>query len=82
MLKIRLMRLGRKKKPCYRIVVANSLAPRDGSHKCVLGTYAPLLPKDDPSRFKIDLEKFKYWVSVGALQTDTIKRLMKTVQMS
>ncbi len=80
MVKIRLARFGRKGRPFYRIVVANSTAPRDGSHKCVLGTYDPL--DHTSSRFKIDLKLFDYWVGVGAHPTDVVSRIVKNIRSS
>ena len=73
MLKIRLSRQGSKKRPFYRIVVANSTSPRDGRHIELLGTYNPLLAKNDNSRVKINLERVKYWLSKGAKPTDRIQ---------
>ena len=77
MLKIRLTRLGRKKRPFYRIVVANNTAPRDGKFKEIVGTYNPLLKKDDETRVKLNKERFDYWVSVGARPTERVKLLSK-----
>ena len=72
--KIRLRRMGQKKAPFYRIVVADSRSPRDG--KCIeeIGTYNP---NTDPSEFKIDEEKAKKWLSTGAQPTDTVAKLFK-----
>lgn len=72
--KIRLTRLGKKKAPFYRIVVADSRSPRDG--KCIetLGTYDP---NQDPSVFKIDEEAAKKWLSNGAKPTETVGKLFK-----
>ena len=72
--KIRLKRLGQKKAPFYRIVVADSRSPRDG--KCIeeIGTYNP---NTDPSEFKIDEEKAKKWLSDGAQPTDVVSKLFK-----
>lgn len=75
--KIRLARFGRKKKPVYRIVAANSRAPRDGSFLEILGTYNPLLQKDNPGRIVVNQEKIAYWQKVGAQPTDVVKRLLK-----
>ena len=71
--KIRLMRMGRKKRPFYRIVVADSRTRRDGAFIEVIGTYNPL-PND--TELKIDEEKALKWLSVCAIPTDTAKSLM------
>ena len=71
--KIRLMRLGRKKRPFYRIVVADSRSRRDGAFIEVIGTYNPL---PNETELKIDEEKALKWLSVGAIPTDTAKNLM------
>lgn len=72
MVKIRLTRLGDKKNPFYRIIVADSRAPRDGAFIDIVGTYNPLV---DPAEIKIDAEKAKHWLSVGARPSDTVKSL-------
>lgn len=72
MVKIRLTRLGDKKNPFYRIIVADSRAPRDGAFIDIVGTYNPLV---DPAEVKIDAEKAKHWLSVGARPSDTVKSL-------
>ncbi len=74
MVKIRLKRIGAKKKPFYRVVVADARAPRDGKFIEEIGTYAPLLKEN---RFSVDAEKVKDWMSKGAQPTDTVKRLLK-----
>ncbi len=71
--KIRLMRMGRKKRPFYRIVVADSRTRRDGAFIEVIGTYNPL---PNEAELKIDEEKALKWLSVGAIPTDTAKSLM------
>ena len=71
--KIRLMRMGRKKRPFYRIVVADSRTRRDGAFIEIIGTYNPL---PNETELKIDEEKALKWLSVGAIQTDTAKSLM------
>ena len=71
--KIRLMRMGRKKRPFYRIVVADSRTRRDGAFIEVIGTYNPL---PNETELKIDEEKALKWLSVGAIPTDTAKSLM------
>ena len=77
--KIRLARGGAKKRPHYQIVVANSQSPRDGKFLQKVGHYNPLLPKNSPERVVADLEKIKYWRSVGAQLTETVERLLKSV---
>jgi small subunit ribosomal protein S16 len=72
--KIRLRRMGAKKKPFYRIVVADSRSPRDGRFIEELGTYDPL---KDPSEINVDSEKAKKWIADGAQPTDTVKALLK-----
>ena len=74
MVKIRLTRGGAKKKPFYRIVVADSRAARDGKFVEILGTYDPL---KDPAEVKINEEKAKKWISDGAKPTDTVRALLK-----
>ena len=74
MVKIRLKRIGAKKTPFYRIVVADSRAPRDGRFIEEIGTYDPL-SKD--KTFIVDSLKVKDWISKGAQPTDTVKRLLK-----
>jgi small subunit ribosomal protein S16 len=71
---IRLARGGAKKRPYYRIVVANSRAPRDGAFIEKIGAYNPLLAKDDAKRVIIDAERAKHWLSVGAQPTDRVAR--------
>ena len=73
---IRLSRGGAKKRPYYRIVVANSRSPRDGSFIERIGSYNPLLSKDDPARVVLDTERAKHWLSVGAQPTDRILRFL------
>lgn len=72
--KIRLRRLGAKKAPYYRIVVADSRAPRDGRFIEEIGTYNPLT---EPSVFTIDAEKAKQWIANGAQPTETVRELLK-----
>ena len=77
--KIRLARGGAKKRPHYQIVVANSQSPRDGKFLQKVGYYNPLLPSGSPGRIVADLEKIKYWRSVGAQPTETVERLLKSL---
>jgi small subunit ribosomal protein S16 len=71
--KIRLMRMGRKKRPFYRVVVADSKARRDGRFIEILGYYNPLV---EPAEVKIDEEKALKWLSDGAIPTDTVKNIL------
>ena len=73
---IRLSRGGAKKRPFYRIVVADARAPRDGRFIEKLGTYNPLLPKDSAERVTLDTERAKHWLSVGAQPTDRVERFL------
>ena len=77
MVKIRLRRMGAKKAPFYRIVVADSRAPRDGRFIEELGTYNPAA---DGEKLKVDMERVQYWVSNGAQPTDTVRGLIKKVE--
>ena len=79
--KIRLARAGAKKKPYYRVVVANSNAPRDGKFLEKVGTYNPMLPKEDENRVIIDQEKIKYWLSVGAQPTDRVAKFLEKAKL-
>ena len=72
--KIRLKRMGMKKKPFYRVVVADERFPRDGRFIEEIGYYNPMT---SPAEIKIDGEKAKYWVGVGAQPTDTVRILLK-----
>ena len=72
--KIRLKRMGAKKAPFYRVVVADSRYPRDGRFIDEIGYYNPLT---DPATVNIDSDKAKKWISNGAQPTDTVKRLLK-----
>ena len=75
--KIRLARHGAKKKPFYRIVVADSESPRDGRFIETVGTYDPVR---QPAAVDIKEERVKYWLSQGAKPTDTVRSLIKNVQ--
>ena len=72
--RIRLTRLGKKKKPFYRIIVADSECKRDGKFLDIVGTYDPL---KDPAMIKIDNEKLQEWIGKGALPTTTVRSLIK-----
>jgi small subunit ribosomal protein S16 len=80
-IKIRLARAGSKKRPFYRVVAADSRMPRDGRFIEKLGTYNPLLSKDDSNRVKLDLERIKVWLSKGAQITDRISRLLENLEV-
>ena len=73
MLKIRLARYGAKKRPYYRIVVADARAPRDGRYVEKVGTYNPMLPKTDENRVKILEDRVKYWLGEGAQPTRRVE---------
>ena len=75
-LKIRLARGGAKKRPFYRIVVADSRSPRDGRYIEKLGTFDPLKAKDAADRVVLDLEKAKAWLGKGAQPTDRVARIL------
>jgi small subunit ribosomal protein S16 len=75
-LKIRLSRAGAKKRPFYRIVIADARAPRDGRFVEKIGTFDPLKAKDDAARVVLDVEKAKDWLSKGAQPTDRVLRLL------
>ena len=74
MVKIRLKRMGSKKNPFYRVVVADSRYPRDGRFIDEIGTYDPMT---EPGTINIDSEKAKKWIGNGAQPTDTVKALLK-----
>ena len=74
MVKIRLRRMGMKKKPFYRLVVTDSRNARDGRAIEELGYYNPIT---DPSELKVNAERAKYWLGVGAQPTDTVRALLK-----
>lgn len=76
MVKIRLHRMGAKKAPFYRVVVADSRYPRDGRFIEELGTYNPCV---SPAEVKIDAERAKEWIKTGAQPTDTVRALLKKV---
>ena len=76
MLKIRLSMGGAKKRPVYKIVVADSRFPRDGRFIEKIGLFNPLLPKDRKERIKIETERVKYWISKGARPTTRVSRIL------
>ncbi|MDQ1439057.1 MAG: small subunit ribosomal protein [Acidimicrobiaceae bacterium] len=72
--KLRLMRMGKKKQPTYRVVAADSRSPRDGRFIEIVGTYEP---RAEPSRINIDNDKALKWLSQGAQPTETVQKLLK-----
>ncbi len=78
MLRIRLARGGAKKRPYYSIVVADSHAPRDGRFIEKVGTYNPLLKKDDPTRVTLKVERIREWIAKGAQPSDRVARFLAT----
>ena len=81
MLKIRLSMGGVRKRPVYKIVVADSRFPRDGRFVEKLGSYNPLLPKEKKDRIKLEVERLKYWMSKGAQPTLRVSRLLGEMQI-
>jgi small subunit ribosomal protein S16 len=79
MVKIRLKRIGAKKSPFYRVVVADSRYPREGRFIEEIGTYNPLV---EPAEVKIDIEKAASWIKNGAQPTDTVRSLLKKAGMN
>jgi small subunit ribosomal protein S16 len=77
--KIRLARVGSKKNPIYRVVIADSRSPRDGKFIEIVGRYNP---QTQPSTIEIDEAKVKDWISKGAQPTDSVRRLMKAQGIS
>ena len=75
-LKIRLTRAGAKKRPYYRIVIADSRSPRDGRFIEKVGTYDPMKPKDSPDRVKLETDKVQAWLAKGAQPTDRVLRFL------
>ena len=75
-LRIRLSRAGAKKRPFYRIVVADSRAPRDGRFIEKIGTFDPLVPKDSAERINLDTDRVNHWLGVGATPTDRVLRFL------
>ena len=77
--RIRLTRMGRKKNPFYRVVAADSRAPRDGRHIEILGHYDPMT---SPKVIKLDLDRIDYWLGVGAQPSDTAAGLIKRARVA
>lgn len=80
-LKIRLARAGAKKRPFYRIVVAENTAPRDGRFVEKIGTYNPMLPRDHENRVTLVEDRVKYWLSVGAQPTDRVEKFLGSAKI-
>lgn len=78
MLKIRLRRMGAKKRPSYRIVVAESRAPRDGKFIEIIGLYDPLT---DPATVRLNEERARHWLSVGAQPTETVRNILRRAEL-
>ena len=78
MLKLRLRRMGAKKRPTYRIVVAESSAPRDGKFIEIIGNYDPLT---DPATVRLNEERAKHWLSVGAQPTETVRNILRRAEL-
>ena len=81
MLRIRLSMGGVRKRPVYKIVIADGRYPRDGKFIEKIGSYNPLLPKDKKERIKIEAERVKYWMSKGAQPTLRVSRLLGELQI-
>jgi len=75
-LKIRLTRQGAKKRPFYRIVVADARSPRDGRYLEIVGTYNPMLSKESGERVKLNEERIKHWLGTGAQPTDRVGKFL------
>ena len=75
-IKIRLARGGAKKRPFYRIVIADSRSPRDGRFIERIGSYNPMVAQDHPDRLKLDVERAKHWLGVGAQPTDRVAKFL------
>jgi len=75
MVRIRLRRVGRKKSPAYRIVVADSTSPRDGKFIEIIGQYAPR--QSDEQKLNVNVERANYWMDVGAQPSDTVRSLLR-----
>lgn len=74
MLKIRLRRMGAKRRPSYRIVIADSRSPRDGKFIEIIGLYDPLT---DPATIRLNEERAQHWLSVGAQPTETVRNILR-----
>ncbi len=81
MLRIRLSMGGVRKRPVYKIVIADGRYPRDGKFIEKVGSYNPLLPKDKKERIKVEFERIKYWISKGAQPTLRVSRILGEMQL-
>jgi small subunit ribosomal protein S16 len=81
-LKIRMSRAGAKKRPFYRIVIADSRMARDGKFIERVGTYDPMLTRENPDRVKLNIERLKHWLSVGALPSERVQRFLADVSLA
>ena len=81
-LKIRLARGGAKKRPFYRIVIAEASAPRDGRYVERIGHYNPMVPKDHDQRLLVNGERVKFWMERGAKPTERVQKLLASVQLA
>ena len=79
---LRLSRGGSKKRPFFRIVAADIRAPRDGRYLEKLGTYNPMKNKDDPQRITLNIERIKYWLSVGAKPTERVQKFLSNEKLA
>jgi small subunit ribosomal protein S16 len=80
-LRIRLARGGAKKRPFYRIVVADSRSPRDGRFIEKIGTYNPMVGRDHPERLNLDTDRARHWLGVGALPSDRVARFLASADI-
>ncbi len=80
-LKIRMARGGAKKRPFFRIVIADTRSPRDGRFIEKIGTYDPMLAADNPKRIVLDTERAKHWLSVGALPSERVARFLAKAEL-
>ncbi|MSO71553.1 MAG: 30S ribosomal protein S16 [Alphaproteobacteria bacterium] len=76
--RIRMSRAGKRSKPYHKIVVADGRSPRDGKFLEQIGSYDPLLPREHKDRVKVDLDRAKYWLSVGAQPSDRVAKFLAT----
>jgi small subunit ribosomal protein S16 len=81
-LRIRLARGGAKKRPFYRIVIADSRCPRDGRFIEKVGIYDPMLPSDNENRIVLKTERIQYWLGVGATPTDRVHRFLAAAELT
>jgi small subunit ribosomal protein S16 len=81
-LKIRMARGGAKKRPFFRIVVADTRSPRDGRFIEKIGTYDPMLKSDDPKRVVLNVDRVKHWLSVGAVPSERVARFLGRAELA